>query len=319
MENKKLYNLHPDWISGFTQADGCFNISFKNTKGFLPRARFIISQHIKDEKLILSIKYYFNCGIIIKSRKQIQFIVNSIDDLFNIILPHFNKYPLKSGKYISYKLFEEIIILMKNKEHLNNIGLKKIIKLAYNMNPLGIRKISIEELLSKLNLTKADLYIDNINNYYLYHIDNLSPWFIGGLIQGDGYFNISFKNTGICYIRLIIVQDIYSKDLLYELLKYFSSGTIIDCKVNMYKYTNMNSNNIDNYIIPILSLDNILFLDKKKQFNIFKEINNLIINKKHLSKEEKLKIIKLAYNMNFLGKKRKLSKEEFINKIFPKF
>lgn len=118
-------------------------------------------------------------------------------------------------------------------------------------------------------------------------------------------------------MRLIIVQDKYSKDLLYELLNYFTVGTIIDCKVNMFKYTVIKIKDLNEKVLPILSNkeNNLLFLDKQKQFEIFKEINNLMINKKHLTKEEKLKIIELAYEMNFYGNKRRLTKEKFISKI----
>nr|YP_203314.1 orf327 [Zancudomyces culisetae]AAW49481.1 orf327 [Zancudomyces culisetae] len=326
MKEIQLFNLNPNWVTGFTQADGCFNITFtkKKPNQIRLRARFIISQHIKDELLILSIKNFFNCGIIIKNKKEIQYVVNSINDLINIIIPHFDKYPLKYGKYTSYLIFKNIIEKMKNKQHLTQKGLIDIINLTYIMNPLGKRKINKKELFEFLKIKDFSISDENnpytdfsLSNKFLYQ-NEIDINFIGGLIQGDGCFNISFRKDLKIQAQLFIAQDMYSIELLSEIKKFFNCGNIIDKKVKMSIIEIKNINNLYNKILPLFN-ENLFFLDKLKQFIIFKQIVNLLYNKQHLTKDNKLKIVDLAYNMNNNGIKRKLTKEQFIQIIINKY
>lgn len=66
------------------------------------------------------------------------FIISSVKDLINQVIPHFDNYPLISKKKADYELFKEIVLLMKNKEHLTNKGLLKIMSLKASLN-LGLK------------------------------------------------------------------------------------------------------------------------------------------------------------------------------------
>jgi hypothetical protein len=69
----------------------------KNLKlGWGVRAQFTIGLHSRDLALLLQIKEFFGCGIIVKNdpQSEISFRVNSLQDLTNIIIPHFLKYTL---------------------------------------------------------------------------------------------------------------------------------------------------------------------------------------------------------------------------------
>ena len=57
------------------------------------------------------------------------YYVQSIKDL-DVILNHFDKYPLITKKHADYLLFKMAIDLIKNKEHLNQEGLRKLIALT---------------------------------------------------------------------------------------------------------------------------------------------------------------------------------------------
>jgi len=59
---------------------------------------------------------------------------------------------------------------------------------------------------------------------------------------------------------------------------------------------------------------NSLHTEKAVHFTIFKEVCSLINNNSSLSKEDLIKIIDLAYNINKDGKRRAMSKEEYIAK-----
>jgi hypothetical protein len=42
------------------------------------------------------------------------------------VIPHFDKYPLKTKKYSDYSLFKEVVMIMQREEHLTKEGLQKI-------------------------------------------------------------------------------------------------------------------------------------------------------------------------------------------------
>ena len=47
----------------------------------------------------------------------VEFRVSTLNDIANVIIPHFDKYPLLTKKQADYILFKEIILLLLNKEH----------------------------------------------------------------------------------------------------------------------------------------------------------------------------------------------------------
>ena len=67
---------------------------------------------------------------------MVSFCVTSYEDIHNIIIPHFNKYPLQGSKSLEFEDFCEIAELMKNKAHITVKGLKRIIEIKNKMNTL---------------------------------------------------------------------------------------------------------------------------------------------------------------------------------------
>lgn len=57
------------------------------------------------------------------------FWAQSLEDLINVIIPHFNKYNLLSRKKVDFKLFEIIVNMVINKNHLAKEGIEKIVYL----------------------------------------------------------------------------------------------------------------------------------------------------------------------------------------------
>ena len=87
---------------------------------------FQISLHKRDLPLLLQIQKYFGgIGFITKSKTQniVKYSIKSIKDLTNILIPHFEKYPLLTQKSADFILFKQIVELIKNKEHLSLYGL----------------------------------------------------------------------------------------------------------------------------------------------------------------------------------------------------
>jgi predicted nucleotide-binding protein (sugar kinase/HSP70/actin superfamily) len=63
-----------------------------------------------------------------------EFVVTKINDIIIYIIPFFDKYKIEGFKYKNYVKFKKAAILIKNKEHLTEKGLKKIIELKNSMN-----------------------------------------------------------------------------------------------------------------------------------------------------------------------------------------
>lgn len=128
-----LSNLSSDWLAGFSAGESNFFITISGTKVWL---RFSISQDSRDILLLKSLVEFFNCGYVFQyqNRKVCEFIVTKIKDINTYIIPFFDKYKIEGSKYRDYVNFKEAAILIKNKEHLTEKGLNKIIELKKYMN-----------------------------------------------------------------------------------------------------------------------------------------------------------------------------------------
>jgi hypothetical protein len=59
---------------------------------------------------------------------------HSIRDINNVIIPHFEKYPLLSQKRSDFILFKSAVDIMNRREHLDMAGLHKILSIRSSMN-----------------------------------------------------------------------------------------------------------------------------------------------------------------------------------------
>ena len=136
--HKLPQTIHPDWLTGFTDGDGCFFVHLTPSKthlvGFKVILGFQLSQHTRDEKLFISFIAYFNCGRISKQGEVIYFMVTEFNEIQKKIIPFFQKYPLHSVKALDFKDFCRVAELIKNKKHLTAEGLEEIRNIKAGMN-----------------------------------------------------------------------------------------------------------------------------------------------------------------------------------------
>ena len=127
--------LNPNYISGFTEGDGCFtvNISSKTNQVI---AYFIIELHKREIPLLISIQKFFGAGSINQAlnRNMARFYVSKKSDLITKVLPHFDTYKLEGNKLKNYLIFREIVLLLKTKAHLTKEGFNKIKLLKEGLN-----------------------------------------------------------------------------------------------------------------------------------------------------------------------------------------
>lgn len=72
-----------------------------------------------DSKAVLEkVQNYFGCGQIIISNKKhaVEYVVDSLTDLNNVIIPHFNNYPVFEGKQHAFLTLELIVNRLMNKK-----------------------------------------------------------------------------------------------------------------------------------------------------------------------------------------------------------
>jgi hypothetical protein len=132
-------NLSDPWLSGFTDAEGCFNIKIQprlNTiTGYRVVIRFLWDQ--KDaEFTLLYIRDLFKFGQV-NIRKNTNGVYRYSNNSFKGIVPirdYFLAYPLKTKKVESFKHWLEVFTMILNKEHLIPEGLDKIRAIAKLIN-----------------------------------------------------------------------------------------------------------------------------------------------------------------------------------------
>ena len=119
--------LNNAWLSGFTDAEGCFTCSTsisKKTGQCITTVRYVVSH--KDDiefskDLAIKIKGYTTY---VKSYNGYNTVVNHSN--LNTILIYLKNFPLKTKKHVSYLRWLKVYTLVKNKEHLNPEGIEKI-------------------------------------------------------------------------------------------------------------------------------------------------------------------------------------------------
>ena len=123
--------LHPWFLSGFIDAEGCFFVSIvKQKTGWSVRATFQITLHQKDLALLKQIQAFLGVGGITldKSKGCAHYRVQSIKDL-KVVIDHLEKYPLMTQKWADYLLWKRVVDLLIRKEHLTSVGLQIIVNI----------------------------------------------------------------------------------------------------------------------------------------------------------------------------------------------
>lgn len=119
-------NLNPQWIVGFVDGEGCFNLDVHCKKdmrwGLQMQPEFTVVQNEIDLQILYALKDYFQCGSVTlnrqdKSGKRYHFRVKSVKDLNEKIVPFFEKHSLKTKKNIEFRTFRKICRLMGSGYH----------------------------------------------------------------------------------------------------------------------------------------------------------------------------------------------------------
>ncbi len=148
----EIQNLNPYWITGFTDGEGSFCLSFtfrsKSKFRFEPRLSFSITQHRRSISSLKSIQTFFNVGFIRFSKKDncYKYEIRSTSDL-SIVIEHFKNYPLVTAKKESFELFCKCYEIVKQNRHNNILYYRQLVELSTLINPESKRKYTEKDLL----------------------------------------------------------------------------------------------------------------------------------------------------------------------------
>jgi len=300
--NTKAINhlLHPYFITGFADGESCFLLNVNkcsgNNTGYRVKAIFQINLHSKDRALLEEIQIYFGgIGYIYKysDRDVVIYSVTSITDL-EVIITHFDKYPLITQKWSDYQLFKQAFKLIKRKEHLTIEGLNKIVGIKGAMNGNGLSeklKIAFPDIIPAARPLVPNQTIPD-------------PYWVAGFMSGEGSVYVRIKNSSTHQIgfqvELILQMTQHTRDeqLLLSFIDYFGCGRyrlrkggaagdyivgrLSDLTVNMLPF-------FETY--PILGV-------KAKDFEDFKQVVKLMNSGTHLTLEGLEQIGQIQAGMN---------------------
>ena len=131
--------LEANWVVGFVDGEGCFFVGInphpEMTSRFQVLPEFTVVQHRRDIRLLFALKTFFGCGVVRRNRDaRMAYRVRRFEHLSEVIVPFFEKHPLKSQKRVDFLKFRDAVRLMASGAHLTPEGIERIRKIASEMN-----------------------------------------------------------------------------------------------------------------------------------------------------------------------------------------
>ena len=146
------------YLSGFADGEGSFCVYFsprsRMTLGWEVRPSFSVGQNTSRPEVLNLFLEYFKCGSLRPNRgdNTVKFEIRSLKPLLEVVIPHFQKYPLISSKQKDFERFVAICNLLSENQHLTRDGFIKILDLAFEMNGFGARRYKKQYILDNLKM-----------------------------------------------------------------------------------------------------------------------------------------------------------------------
>ncbi len=145
---QSIKKLHPQYLAGFIDGEGSFSVSiYKDEKmrnKIFVRPEFEIELRADDREILQRIQKTLGCGKIYECNYErygwyphVKYKVSRLDEISEILIPFFEKWPLQAKKAKVFKHFKRIIRKRINGEHLTERGVEEIIKLRDKIRVLG--------------------------------------------------------------------------------------------------------------------------------------------------------------------------------------
>lgn len=238
---------------GFTEGEGRFRVDITKSDrklGKTVRLSFQITQNESDKELLTLIILYLKCGTLKSHGIGKTITVTRFEDIHNIIIPFFQKYPLQGTKNLDFTAFIEIAELIKSKIHLTSEGLNKILLIKSDM-PIYLKSPLSD--LDKAEMTKDGLAINNITYT---NMETQKNQILAENRNKSGVYRLKNIISGKTYIGSS--QNLSKRFILYFSLKTLKAGTGKNTPINKallkYGYSNF-SLEILEYCDPQISIE----------------------------------------------------------------
>uniref|UniRef100_UPI0030E51A5E hypothetical protein n=1 Tax=Ophiocordyceps sobolifera TaxID=94213 RepID=UPI0030E51A5E len=142
-------NLSPQWVTGIIDSEGNFSVftaqAIKTKEKPKFSLAFKVTQKEHSKGILIDLQKYFNCGNIYLDNKKedaYKFSIHKLEDIIERVIPHMDKYPLLTSKYLDYQDFKKVALLLKDKLHISkeeDLACKtreEILSIKNNMNSL---------------------------------------------------------------------------------------------------------------------------------------------------------------------------------------
>jgi len=255
-------------------------------------ATFKVTQKYHSKGILLDLQAYFSCGTIcIDNRKEnsYKFLVSNLDDLTNIIIPHFDKYNLISSKHLDFVYFILLVGLLAG----------------------GTSKANMSLILSVKNNMNSKRVFSERWNFFIETPINIKAEWLQAFIDGEGSFQFLMYNTVnrgkpylVTYFTLEIAQSSHSVRFLEAIKLYLAAGylkpkyDIFSLKAakrsrSVNRLVISDSSIVINFvdIYPMLTRKHLYYLDWKNLVKLKKE-------GAHKSVEGRLKMSTIKNSMN---------------------
>ena len=135
-----------EYVVGLTDGEGCFYVNVSKLPtyrtGFRIQLHFHLKMQEKDRELLEKVRERLECGAVYFQKEKranhaqcYRYTVGSNEDIFNKIIPFFQRYPLQTAsKSKSFQIFCKIASLVRQRRHLLPEGLERIRALKSQMN-----------------------------------------------------------------------------------------------------------------------------------------------------------------------------------------
>src|SRR3954468_22078737 len=244
-------NLHPNYIAGLIDGEGSFNITISKDDSRSAGHRVVCEMHVTQKTHSASVLYllkeFFGCGVVKIDNKNTDGLkdqLSSIVDISRVLIPHLDKYPLLTSKYLNYLTFKKAIKMLENKEHLTLQGIEKLKNMASQMNT----NRTFEE--------KGQFCQEHTSK------STISPEWIQGFTYAEGclYFymgkpNIKGKESSTWYLQasLEIAQNTHDVSVLEMIKRFFNCGIIKPKRQDDFLETAQSTRSVSRYVISNLT------------------------------------------------------------------
>lgn len=297
--------LNPWYLTGFSDAESSFMISFykDSTLKTVWRAKaiFSINLHIKDLALLKRVQLSLGGvgSITNNGENAMQLRVSSLPDLINVVIPHFESYPLRTQKLADFLLFKQAVEIMSRKEHLTIEGLHKILAIKASMN------LGLSDSL-KTAFCSGGNNIPSLPRPKIELLKEIDPNWLVGFVEGEGCFSVHVSKLAAsklgftAQIRFIVTQHSRDAELMKSLIDYFGCGQY---QVRLGKsagdFIVSRFSDIRDKIIPFFDTYPLQGV-KSLNFGDFRLAADIINVKGHLTKDGLDEISFLKGRMNYL-------------------